>query len=77
MAYSVVWSSIVSGGRVAPELKVFAFTLEDRYNQMMGAGLQGKKLVTFDTFLSADKQPWGRYMGRYGNNTYHKDNTFS
>ena len=78
LAYNVVWSSIVGSGGAPPQLKVFAFSLEDRYRQIMGAEPQDKTFVNFDSFLSADAQPWNKYMGRYGNNTYyHKDTTFS
>lgn len=76
VAYSVVWSSIVPGGTV-PELKVFAFTLEERYRQTVGVTDdneegKGQKVVNFESFLPADQQPWSRYMGRHGNNIYHR-----
>lgn len=78
VAYSVVWSSISPGGMgTVPELKVFAFTLEERYRQMTAAPggdnkVNGQKVVDFESFLPADQQPWNRYMGRHGNNMYHR-----
>ena len=78
IAYSVVWSSISPGGMgTVPEFKVFAFTLEERYRQMV-VGPNGdkeakdQKVIDFELFLPADQQPWSRYMGRHGNNTYHR-----
>lgn len=79
VAYSVEWSSVTQDGEdTIPELKVFAFTLEERYKQMIvgpGGGdeeVKGEKLVDFESFLPADQQPWNRYMGRHGNNVYHR-----
>ena len=75
VAYSVVWSSIVPGGMgTIPQFKVFAFTLEERYRQIGGGDneVKDQKVVDFELFLPADQQPWNRYMGRYGNNTYHR-----
>jgi hypothetical protein len=80
VAYSVVWSSIAPDGLGAiPELKVFAFTLEERYRRQMmavapsGDGeVKGQKVVDFESFLPADQQPWNRYMGHHGNNVYHR-----
>ena len=81
VAYSVVWSSITTGGVGpvhVPELKVFAFTLEERYKHMKvgpGSGdeeVKGQKVVDFESFLPANQQPWNRYMGRHGNNMYHR-----
>ena len=74
VAYSVVWASAFQSElETAPELKVFAFNLEDRYSQLMGEEVKGQKLVDFDSFLLADHQPWNRYMGRHGNNVYHRN----
>ena len=74
VAYSVVWGSAFPGGtETPPELKVFAFTLEDRYTELMGEEVKGQSLVDFDSFLPADRQPWNRYMGHHGNNVYHRD----
>ena len=78
VAYSVVWSSISPGSVGAvPEFKVFAFTLEERYRQMVVGHsgddeVKGQKIVDFESFLPADQQPWNRYMGHHGNNTYHR-----
>ena len=75
VAYSVVWSSISPGGLgTVPELKVFAFTLEERYRQVMGVGeeVKGQNVVDFNSFLPANQQPWNRYMGRHGNSVYQR-----
>ena len=74
MTYSVVWASPVAGKvGVLPELKVFGFTMEERYTQVVGEEVKGRNLVDFKSFLPADQQPWSRYMGRYGNNVYHRE----
>ena len=73
VVYSVVWSSAFTANVAAvPELKVFAFTLEERYTQLMGGEVKGQKLIDFESFLPAKEQPWSRYMGRYGNNVYRR-----
>ena len=76
VAYSVVLSSITSGDRrTTPEFKVFAFTLEERYRQLVVIGdeeVKDQKIVDFELFLPVDQQPWNRYMGHHGNNTYHR-----
>ena len=77
VAYSVVLSSITHGDqRTTPEFKVFAFTLEERYRQVVGTSrdeeVKGRKVVDFELFLPVDQQPWNRYMGHHGNNTYHR-----
>lgn len=75
VAYSVVWSSVVPGGMgTVPQFKVFAFTLEERYRQISGGDdkVKDQKVMDFESFLPADQQPWNRYMGRHGNNTYHR-----
>ena len=68
MAYNVVWTS----AETPSELKVFAFSLEDRYTRVMGEEVKGQDLVDFSSLLPADRQPWNRYMGRHGNNAYHR-----
>ena len=71
VAYSIVWSSVFPGGFGAvPQLKVFAFTLEDRYRQVMEEEVRRQNLVDFDKFLPADQQPWNKYMGRHGNSVF-------
>ena len=77
VAYGVVWSSLTPAGLGAiPELKVFAFTLEERYRQVVATSrdeeVKGQKIVDFESFLPVDQQPWSRYMGHHGNNTYHR-----
>ena len=77
VAYSMlVWSSIAPGDRrTTPEFKVFAFTLEERYRQLVAIGdeeVKDQKAVDFKLFLPVDQQPWSRYMGHHGNNTYHR-----
>ena len=51
-----------------PMTTVFTFTLEDRFNELNGE-VKGQ-VLNFDLFLPADQQPWNKYMGRYGNNTF-------
>ena len=71
VAYSVVWSSAFpSWSEAAPQLKVFAFTLEDRFRQLMEEEVISQTLVDFDKFLPADQQPWNRYMGHRGNSVF-------
>ena len=71
VAYSAVWSSITPDGEdTTPELKVFAFTLEERYTIVDPGG--SETVVNFESFLPADQQPWNRYMGRHGNNVYYR-----
>ena len=79
VAYSVVWSSVVPGSvSTIPQFKVFSFTLEERYRQMVmdpsgqDEEVIGHKVVDFESFLPADQQPWNRYMGHHGNNVYHR-----
>jgi hypothetical protein len=75
VAYSAVWSSITPNDEdTIPELKVFAFTLEERYKKIAGRDpeVKGEAVVDFESFLPADQQPWSRYMGRHGNNVYHR-----
>ena len=73
VAYSAVWSNIVPDSEdTTPELKVFAFTLEERYKMIADPKVKGEAVVDFESFLPADQQPWNRYMGRYGNNVYHR-----
>ena len=75
VAYSVVWGPAFPDGQGGPpEVKVFAFSLEDRYTQLtVGEEVKGQNIVDFNSFLPADRQPWNRYMGRHGNNVYHRD----
>ena len=70
VAYSIVWSPLVVEVYV-PEFKVFAFTLEERYREIMGEDEQ-EFVVDFKSFLPANQQPWSRYMGRYGNGVYQR-----
>ncbi len=75
VAYSAVWSSITPNNEDAiPELKVFAFTLEERYRMIADPNpeVKGEAVVDFESFLPANQQPWNRYMGRHGNNVYHR-----
>ena len=77
VAYSVVWSSITPADLGAtPEFKVFAFTLEERYRQLVATSgdeeVKGRKVMDFESFLPVDQQPWNRYMGHHGNNIYHR-----
>ena len=77
VAYSVVWSSVAPGGLgTIPEFKVFTFTLEERYRQLVATSgdkeVKDQKVVDFESFLPVDQQPWNRYMGYHGNNTYHR-----
>jgi hypothetical protein len=73
VAYSAVWSSITPNDEdTIPELKVFAFTLEERYKMIAGPEVKGEVVVDFELFLPADQQPWNRYMGCHGNNVYHR-----
>ena len=74
VAYSVVWSSVGFG--IMPKFKVFAFTLEERYRQVVVAigdeEVKDQKVVDFESFLPVDQQPWNRYMGHHGNNVYYR-----
>ena len=76
VAYSAVWSSITPDGEdTMPELRVFAFTLEERYKKMivsLGDGDLEEPIVNFESFLLTDQQPWNRYMGRHGSNVYYR-----
>ena len=78
VTYSVVYSGIVLENMgTVPEFKVFAFTLEDRYRQMVGISEgdeegRDQKIVNFESFLPANQQPWNKYMGHHGNNVYHR-----
>ena len=65
ISYGVVWAPITFGA--VPTLKVFTFTLEDRFRNVYGLSS-----ADFDLFLPAEQQPWNRYMGRHGNNTYRR-----
>ena len=74
-----MWSSVTPDGEdTIPELKVFAFTLEERYKKMAvdpgvsDLEVKDETVVNFESFLPADKQPWNRYMGRHGNNVYYR-----
>ena len=71
VAYSAVWSNIVPDSEdTIPELRVFTFTLEERYKMIVDPEV--KDAVDFESFLPANQQPWNRYMGRYGNNVYNR-----
>jgi hypothetical protein len=72
VAYSA-WSSITPNDKdTIPGLKVFAFTLEERYKMTAGPEVNGRAIVDFESFLPADQQPWNRYMGHHGDNVYHR-----
>lgn len=70
VSYGIVWTPVMSVN--VPMLKVFTFTLEDRFRQVyqQEEKVKGQPLVDFDEFLPADQQPWNRYMGHHGNSTF-------
>ena len=76
IAYSMVWlSTTLNSEDTTTDLKVFAFTLVERFKKMVvgpGGGSKGLKVMDFESFLPADQQPWNRYMGCHGNNVYHR-----
>ena len=65
ISYSMIWRPATFGA--VPMTTVFTFTLEDRFNELYRPNAE---VVNFDLFLPADQQPWNKYMGRYGNNTF-------
>ena len=70
ISYSVMWRPATF--HAVPMTTVFTFTLEDRFNELYqpDGEVKGQVAVNFDLFLPSDRQPWNKYMGCYGNNTF-------
>lgn len=70
IVYLIVWGGADSemGVELPPRFTIYVDTLEDRVKDVFGEeGVQWVK-----KFLPRGQQPWTRYMGAGGDNTYHK-----
>ena len=68
VVYAMVWGGSDSnvGGELPPRIKVYAFTLRERVQEVYGE--EGVGWV--EHLLPSDKQPWPRYMGGRGDNIF-------
>ena len=53
-----------------PKLSIDVITLEEKVKEIYGSDID--KLVDFSSYYSAEKQPWGHYMGSRGDGVYEK-----
>lgn len=69
LSYVVGWEGIPGSedylGSQPRKIRIRTFTIEDRFEEVFGEGK-----LDFSRFLSLDKQPWTKYMGRTGDNVF-------
>ena len=62
ISYEIVWSC---SNTVLPKMLLVASSLE-----VLFVKTYGNETLNFDEFLSPSEQPWTRYMGRKGDNSF-------